>query len=243
MSLTETHEVFAAVHEDALNDLLLAFATDRPRLLSYGSPAFVPATTADETRMEAIGFPGTGGIEWRLRFGVPRVDLFRQTDPLPPELTLDPGRFSLRIAAELCLDCRRLRIDPKPPKPPRERDHDRDGPKDDPKEDPREDPKEGHPLREMTCCKLEVVAVGHLERVSTTTGEDAITFAVDAVEIVDLAPDEVEQVLECLLFMILQAVLATIRIPLRALRAGAFQLSVTQGPLIEDDQVKARGLV
>lgn len=236
MSLTETHEVFASVHEDALNDLLLAFASDRPRLLSYGSPAFVPVTTVDETRMEAIAFPGTGGIEWRLRFGVPRIDLFRQTDPLPPELTLADGRFSLRIGAELCLDCRRLKIDPKPPKPPRERDHD------EPPKDEREDPKEGHPLRELTCCKLEVVAVGHLERVSTTSGEDAITFAVDAVEIVDIEPSEVEQVLECLLFMILQAVLATIRIPLRALRAGAFQLSVTQGPLIEDDQVKARGL-
>jgi hypothetical protein len=44
MSLTETHEVFAAVHKDALNDLITAFCTDRPRYLVYGSPAFVPVT-------------------------------------------------------------------------------------------------------------------------------------------------------------------------------------------------------
>ena len=57
-----------------------------------------------------------------------------------------------------------------------------------------------------------------------STGEDAIALTVDAVEIVDIAPEEVEAVLECFLFMILQAVLAEIRLPLRALRAGAFQL-------------------
>ena len=76
-----------------------------------------------------------------------------------------------------------------------------------------------------------------------STGEDAIALAVDAVEIVDIAPTEVEAVLECLLFMILQAVLADIRLPLRALRAGAFQLSLVVGPLIEDDQIKVRGNV
>ena len=98
-----------------------------------------------------------------------------------------------------------------------------------------------YPLREVTCCRLEVFAIGHVERVMTSTGEDAIAFAVDAVEIVEIKPDDLESVLECLLFMILQAVLAQIRLPLRALRAGAFQLTLTVGPLIEDDQVKMRG--
>jgi hypothetical protein len=101
--------------------------------------------------------------------------------------------------------------------------------------------KDRHALREVSCCRLEVFATGHLAHVLTTTGEDAITFALDALEIVDIAPDAVEAVLECLFFMILQAVLAEIRLPLRALRAGAFSLAVTQGPLIEDDQIKARG--
>jgi hypothetical protein len=86
-----------------------------------------------------------------------------------------------------------------------------------------------------------VFAVGHIEHVMTSTGEDAIALAVDAVEIVDIAPTEVESLLECLLFMILQAVLAEIRLPLRALRVGAFHLALTQGPLIEDDQIKVRG--
>jgi hypothetical protein len=236
MSLTETANVFASIHETALNDVIRAFCTDRPRYLVYGSPSFVPATTVAETSMAAIAFPGVpGGIQWRVRLSVPRVDLFKPSATLPPELTpMPPGSFSVRLGVELCLDCRRIRIDPKPPRgKPGEKGH--DGRK------PNEPGRAVHPLQELTCCRLEVLALGHLEHVMTTTGEDAIALAVDRIEIVDVAPGELESVMECLLFMILQAVLAEIRLPLRALRAGAFSLSVTQGPLIEDDQVKARG--
>jgi hypothetical protein len=229
MSLTQAENVFASIHEDALNDVLTAFCTERPRYLMYGSPSFVPVTTVAETAMPAIAFPGVpGGIQWRVRLSIPRVDLFPQTFLLPPELTLSQGRFSAEIAVELCLDCRRLRIDPRPPKP-------RHG-----KDEPSRDPKRP-PTGQLTCCRLQVFAVGHIQHVLAATGEDAVALAVDGVEIVDISPGEVEAVLECLLFMILQAVLAEIRLPLRALRAGAFQLSLTVGPLIEDDQVKVRG--
>jgi len=237
MSLTESEEVYASIHEDALNDLLTAFCTDRPRYLVYGSPSFVAATTVAETSMSAIAFPGVpGGIQWRLRLTIPRIDLFKQTSALPPELTpLAPGHFSVRLGVELCLDCRRLKIDPRPPRSkPSERGHDDRGPN-----DPRQD--ERHPVQELTCCRLQVFGLGHLEHVLTSAGEDAIVLAVDRIEIVDITPNELESVLECLLFMILQAVLADIRLPLRALRVGAFSLAVAQGPLIEDDQIKARG--
>src|SRR5262249_11191766 len=155
------------------------------------------------------------------------------TAPLPPELTLGPGMFSVSLGIELCLDCRRLKIDPRPPRPSHG-DKNREV-RDDRKRDDR------HPIQELTCCRLKVFAVGHIQHVLSSTGEDAITFAVDGVEIVDIKPDEVESLLECLLFMILQAVLAEIRLPLRALRAGAFHLTLTEGPLIEEDQIKARG--
>lgn len=133
----------------------------------------------------------------------------------------------------MCIECRKIRIDPKPPRPPK-------GTKDGQQPPPRDD---RHPLSELTCFRLRIFAVGHLEHVLSSTGEDSIAFAVDQVEIVDIKPDEVESFLECLLFMILQAVLAGIRLPLRALRAGAFQLSLAVGPLIEDDSIKARGTV
>jgi hypothetical protein len=235
MSLTETETVFASIHENALNDLLRAFFTARPHYLNYGSPSFVPANTVAETTMAAIGFPGVpGGIQWRIRLEIPALDLFKQSLSLPPELTLNPGEFSARLAVELCLDCRRLKIDPKPPRPTGEG---KEGRTDDKPKDDR------HPISELTCCKLQVFAVGHIEHVLASTGEDAIAFAVDAVEIVDIKPDAVESVLECLLFMILQAALADVRLPLGALRAGAFQLALVVGPLIEDDRIKMRGNV
>ncbi len=235
MSLTQAETVFASVHEDAINDMLTAFCNARPHHLSYGSPAFTPVTTVAETRMDAIAFPGIpGGIQWRLRMSIPQIDLFKQSGALPPELTLGPGQFSAAIDVELCIECRKLRIDPKPPRP------DRGGEKEQAND---RKPDERHPLRELTCFRLRVFALGHIEHVATSTGEDGIAFAVDAVEIVDIKPDELESFLECLLFLILQSVLAGIRLPLRALRAGAFQLVPTVGPLIEDDQIKARGIV
>ena len=85
MSLCETHEVFASVHEDAQNDLIRAFCTDRPRYLGYGSPAFVSVTTIAETTKTAIAFAGVpGGIQWRLQLSIPRVDLHKQVSIVEP---------------------------------------------------------------------------------------------------------------------------------------------------------------
>lgn len=236
MSFTEAETVFASIHETALNDILTAFCNARPHHLAYGSPAFTPVTTIAETRMDAIPFPGIpGGIQWRLRMSVPMIDLFKQTRTLPPELALEPGQFSAEIDVELCIECRKIRIDPKPPRPNRGRNDDvRDG---------QTQNDDRHPLRELTCFKLKVFALGHLENVVTSGGEGGIAFAVDAVEIVDITPEGLESFLECLLFLILQSVLAGIRLPLRAFRIGAFQLVPVVGPLIEDDQIKARGTV
>ena len=128
----------------------------------------------------------------------------------------------------------KIQIDPKPPRPPR-------GATSGNQHRSRDD--RTHPIAELACFKLRVFAVGHLEHVLSASGEDSIAFAVDAVEIVDITPDELKSFLECLMFLILQAVLANVRLPLRALRAGAFQLALTVGPLIEDDSVKARGSV
>ncbi|HYF72399.1 MAG TPA: hypothetical protein VD864_06240, partial [Nocardioides sp.] len=90
------------------------------------------------------------------------------------------------------------------------------------------------------CCRLGVHAVGHL--VSTWVGgQQAIGFAVDAVEIVDIEPNALESVIECLLTMILRSVLATLSLPVTALQLGAFTLTPTVGPLIDVDRVLARG--
>lgn len=226
MSLTQAQRVFASIHESALNDLLTAFFKARPRYLRYGSPAFVANTNVTATQMAVIAFPGLpGGIDWAVSFSTPRIDLFKQTEALPPQLTLPPGGFSLRTDVELCINCAKRRDDRKP------------GRNDDQK-DPRQ---EG--LDQVTCTKLQVFATGHMDSWSDASGNGEIRFRVDAVELVDITPNSLESVLECLMRMLLDAALSQVHLPLQALRAGAFELIVTQGPLIEDDHVLARGNV
>jgi len=105
MSLTENHEVFVAVEESALNDLITALCSARPHLLHYGSPAFVPVSTTSATQMAPIPFPGSPGLQWSVQLGIPELDLFDQDQPLPPELSLGPGQFSLSTAVRICVDC------------------------------------------------------------------------------------------------------------------------------------------
>ena len=192
MSLTETEEVFGGVHEDALNDLVRAFFGARPRYVTYGSPAFVGATSVNATQMDPIPFPFVpGGIDWAVTFSPPVIDLHPETPPAPPpEITLGPGQFTLHTGVQMCIACvftrswRRRADAGQDTSPPRRR-----------------------AARDATCFKLEVHTLGHLELVTSTTGAPAVRLRLDAVEIVDIAPNDVESFLECLLRMVLDAAL------------------------------------
>jgi hypothetical protein len=238
MSLTETSEVFVAVEESALNDLIVAVCTTRPHLLHYGSPAFVPASSVSATQMAPIPFPGSPGLQWSVELSIPQLDLFKQDEPLPPELSLGPVQFSLSTVVVLCVDCAaRGKGDPQGDDHMDHGEMQSDDRGQKPWHDDRDD---WGKARNPVCCKLEVFAVGHL--VSTWVGgQQAIGFALDAVEIVDIEPNALESVLECLLTMILRSVLATLSLPVTALELDAFTLTPTEGPLIDVNRVLARG--
>lgn len=237
MGLTEAERVFGGITEEGFNDLLQAFFNFRPRHLRYGSPGFVPATTVGETQMPAIPFPGVpGGIDWLVELSVPVADFHPQTGGLPPELSLGANQVSLATTVRLCVACEPRegrwrdrrdeehedRPDDAPPEPDDERDDwDRE----------REEPS-------ATCFSLDIAAIGHLQR---TFGPDGVVVVIDAVEIVDIEPQELEDLLECLMLQILRAILSQVRLPLATLRAGAFSLTLTRGPEIEDDQTKVYG--
>lgn len=237
MSLTQAHGVFTAIHEDGLDDLLRRFFNARPKHLNYGSPGFVAATTVSAIQMPAIQFPGVpGGIDWSVRLERPRVDAHPQSAGLPPELDpLGAQRVSIHTTVQICVGCatRERREDQGDPNRPND---DPDGghrPEDDP------DRPIGKDLR-PTCVTVEVFAIAHAERSSSPSG-DALRLVVDAIELVDLEPNELESVLECILLQILRAVLASVRLPLTALRAGAFELVPTAGPFVQDDQIEMFG--
>ena len=221
MSLTEAERVFGGITEQGINDLLRAFFGARPRHLNYGSPGFVPATTAAATQMGAIPFPGVpGGIDWAVQLAAPKVDLHPQTDALPPELSLGPSQLSVSTMVRICVACETRR----------------DQPTDKPDDQPRDDRPPGK--AKGTCFELRLFALAHLER---AFAPDGVVIVVDAVEIVDIEPKPLEAVLECLMLQILRAVLAGVRLPLRTLRAGAFSLTLTRGPEVENDQLEVYG--
>lgn len=236
MGLTEAESVFGGVTETALNDLLSAFFSARPRYLRYGSPAFVPSTSPMATAMPSIAFPGVpGGIEWAVELAVPTVDLFPQSSELPPELTLGDGQLSITAGFRLCVSCERQR------EPTVDRRTDQN---DDPSSQTQQSEKRltiGNPFRPQvraTCFSLKVLGIGRVQRLFAP---DAIRIDIDDVEVVDIEPSALESVLECLILQILRAVFSEVQIPLEALRAGAFSLSVTRGPEIEDDAIKTYG--
>ena len=235
MSITQSHDVFASIHEDGLDDLLRRFFAARPKYLNYGSPGFVAGTTTNATQIGAIPFPGVpGGIDWSVRLDRPRVDAHPQSSGLPPELDpLGGQRASLRTAAQICVDCSRER---RPDEPGQEADPQREHRPDDDPDRPIGDAL--HPV----CFEVEVFAIAHAERTSSPSG-DAVRLVVDAIELVDLEPNGLEAVIECLLFQILRSVLASVRLPLTALRAGAFELVPTAGPFVQNDQIEMFGNV
>ena len=153
------------------------------------------------------------------------IDLFKQSQALPPQLTLGPGQFSLRTKVEICLNCVKRRDDHQgtPGKGNDDRPHNH--------------------LDQEVCTSLEVFGIGHLDSWHNSNGDGAVRLRVDAVELVDVTPDSLETILECLIKMVLDAALSQMELPLQALRAGAFQLIVVQGPLIEDDRIKVFGNV
>lgn len=217
MSLTEAEHVFAGVHENGINDFLKAILTARRRYINYGSSFFVPVTTALAINVPAIPFPGIpGGIHYAVSFSIPSIDLHPDssggTSPLPP----GPGQFSIKTKVTITVGCGRWEELPNPDRPP-----------------------SGSLVPINT--SLEVWARGKPTVAYFGPGVGEIGFQLEDIEIVDIKPDSLESVLECIIRMILQAVLANLRLPFHALTMGAFSLMLLRGPEVEDDQVKLYG--
>lgn len=235
MSFTDGEDVFVAIHEDGLNDLLLRFFTARPRYLNYGSSAFVSSTSVSATRIDAIAFPGIpGGIHWAVHLEIPRVDVHPQSAGLPPELEpLGAQRVSLATKVELCVDCGGRERKPD--------DEGRDGDGKEHDHDHGERPGGGN--LKPVCAGLEVFAIARVERTTMSGGAPAVRLIVDAIELVDIEPNALESVIECLLLKIIRAAIAEAILPLDAISAGTFTLTPTIGPDAQDDQLELAGIL
>jgi hypothetical protein len=213
MSLTQGDTILAAIHEAGVNDFMTAFFTARPRHLVYGTPGFVPATTVAATSIPAIAFPGVpGGIDLLVVFSRPTVDLHPDSSGGGSPLPPGPGQFAVQTSVRLTVGCKRAR--------------DQTG--------------EGAQFTPLTT-ELKLFALGHPEVSVFGPGSGEIRLSLDKLEIVDIEPDSLETVLECLLLMMLRAALLNFKLPFSAFTIEFITLVLKNGPLIADDQVKVFG--
>lgn len=218
MSLTQTNHIFAGVGQGGLNTLLQATFNARPHYLNYGSPVFVPVSTAGATSIPTIPFPGVpGGIQYAISFSNPQIDLFPPDagtlSPIPP----GPNQFGVHTTVRITIGCFTW--------------------------NPQTDPngREGGKMVPLTT-KLDVWATGHLiSRFFGAPGSGDISLSVDDIRIPEIKPNSLEQVIECLIRMMLRAALESVHLPITAFSAGAFKLILQRGPEISDDQVKIWG--
>jgi hypothetical protein len=213
MSLTGAFHVFAAVDEQGTNRALQAFFTARPHYLHYGSVPFVPGNSVNVTQVSTIAFPGVaGGIPYAIDLTVPVVDLYPPDGALPPPLVLGPDQLSISTKVTITLGCMAGSS--------------RDG-------------KQGQVTPVRTT--LEVIAIAHAVSQYFSPGVGYVTFHADQVLLPDVAPQSLQAVLDCLLEMILNGLLAGVQLPFNLIDADFVKLALEAGPTIADDQIKLWG--
>jgi hypothetical protein len=214
LSLTQANHVFAGVHEHAINVFLTAFLTARPHNINYGTSVFVPATTVAATNVPSISFPGIpGGIQYLVNFSIPVIDLFppNGAEPLPP----GPNELSIHLDAKITVSCMTTTNDKRGSSSP-------------------------------LSTTLSIWAKGKPNVRFFGPGIGDIGFDLEEVKIPVLAcvggkPNTFETIVECVIRMMLQALLNGIRLPFNALTIGFFKLILQRGPEISEDQVKLWG--
>lgn len=213
MSLTGLNHAFASIDEQGTNRVLQAFFSARPHYLHYGSVPFVAASSTAVTHVPTIAFPGVpGGIPYAIDLTVPAVDLFPPNGTLPPPLVLGPDQLSITTKVRITLGCMTGAGDT-----------DKGG--------------KVTPVRTT----LDVIAIAHPVGHYFSPGVGFVSFHVDQVLLPDVAPPSLQAVLDCLLEMILNAVLSSVQLSFDIIDAGFVKLVLEAGPTIADDQIKIWG--
>ena len=92
------------------------------------------------------------------------------------------------------------------------------------------------PRGETKTTEIEICAAGHIERVS-----NKIQLVVDELEIKDIKPDSLEDIIECIMQAVINDALAIIQIPYQSfyIQIGTI-IPSSDPPFIDDDTVTAR---
>ncbi len=215
MSLTQTHHVFAGVAESGINTFLTAFFKTRPHYLNYGSAPFVAASSVSATNVATVPFPGLpGGLPYAVSFSIPVVDLYPPNAGSTSPTPPAANQFGLHTRVKLTVGCFSW---------------------------------VGGRGNEHTgrvtpvSFALDVWALGSLVPFYFGPGSGYISLQVLSVRIPEIKPEGFEEVIDCVIRMLLEAALAHVQLPFHALSAGAFQLVLESGPVIDNNQVEVWG--
>ncbi|HEY6344858.1 MAG TPA: hypothetical protein VIY49_25455 [Bryobacteraceae bacterium] len=217
MSLTQTHHVFVGVEESGINTFLHALFTARPHYLNYGSPFFVPTSTVTATSVSAIPFPGVpGGIQFDVSFSVPTVNLYPPDPGSTSPIPPGPNQFGLHTSVTIVLGCMTWGQETN--------------------------------LRSTVSISpisatLDVWALGTPTSQYSGPGTGSIGLQVLDVRIPAIQPEKFEAIIDCLIRMLLNAVLANVQLPFHALSLGAFTLILEAGPEIDNHEVEVWGSI
>jgi hypothetical protein len=89
--------------------------------------------------------------------------------------------------------------------------------------------------------ELEVIAIAHPVSQYLSPGVGDVSFRVDEVPLPEIAPPSLQAVLECLLEMILNALLSGVQLPFDIIDVGFIKLILEAGPTIAHDQIEIWG--
>jgi hypothetical protein len=230
MAFTLGHHVYAGLHEDAVNKLLRAYRSARPKYFFYACPPLGAGTPSiDFWQLPPLPVPGTNA-------GMPFSVLIRQAhvdfDPadaglsLPGPLKLGANQFAIVLTLQVCFMCGVL-FDINVPR-----------------ETGRE--KEGRPPArhgekpDTRCAVLSIWVVGHPISTPNSRGGQDIGLHIDGIVVKDVGA--LEQLFECYFETMLNALLDALRFPVEQFALGALgSLKLVDGPRIGDDQLKVWG--
>lgn len=273
MALTDHCDIYAAVDEEAANRIVHHLMRQRPSLFNYASayiaanPKLACAPVERTTDIDLYNNPlfqvepplplvGVDAPPVALNYCAQLVDAEIDFSPgnrfqLPQELNppLPTQRLALKLRIWAGLDCPMPEfIDGIQPWSPGEqarqsgRDH----------EKLPQPPPLVPPTRRLLCFCLDLFALGHLE-IDDLFGEPHLVIHIDAVDIVDIKPDALENVLNCYIRSVAELilrekltfpVLGTFLLNLPFLKLPKVTVSLTanppaaNNPAVEDDQVK-----
>jgi len=267
---TDLSDLYGAVNEDGINLVVRHVMRKRPSLFNYGTQAVVndpllhcvridaapevvargnPLMTREDP-IEIMGTNGQYGLDFCAQLTEVRVDFHPGgAISLPPELApLDAQHFAVSASACAGIGCPSddviNRLPPVRPAPSK-RDDDRPQPK---------LPPRAIPADRLNCFCLSLFLEGHFETTGAPTLPE-LQAKVDGVEIVDLAPQGLEDSIECYLRLVLQlAVLPQLTVAIQKLVLDVVEMlptgvgiavpigtpAIPNNPAVEQDELRVR---